>query len=91
MFDYSGRSFACNSVVRAAGYRSCQGTNGSFSRGMGGMAREIAGVSLHPREKKSGYYRNLQFDNTCIGAIALCLANVSVYSFEIRMTSSCTG
>ena len=39
-----------------------------------------------PREKKSGYYRNLQFDNTCIGAIALCLANVSVYSFEIRMT-----
>jgi len=47
----SGRSFAHDSGVRAAGYRPCQCTNGSFSRGMEGMAREIAGVSLSTREK----------------------------------------
>ena len=31
---------------------------------------------LFPRQKRSGYYRNMEFDNTSAAAIAICLANV---------------
>jgi hypothetical protein len=46
---------------------------------------------LFPREKKSGYYRNLEFDNTCIGAIAVCLANVRIFCFRKYFAIILTG
>ena len=46
---------------------------------------------LFPREKKSGYYRNLEFDNTCIGAIAVCLANVRIVCFRKYFAIILTG
>ena len=33
---------------------------------------------LFPRQKKSGYYRNMTFDNDSAAALAVCLANVSL-------------
>jgi hypothetical protein len=33
---------------------------------------------LFPRQKKSGYYRNMTFDNDSAAALAECLVNVSL-------------
>ena len=46
----SGRSFAYDEGVPAAGYGAGKGTNEPVSSGMGGMAREITGAFFHERK-----------------------------------------
>ena len=38
---------------------------------------------LFPREKRSGYYRNMEFNNMSAAAIAICLANVRSFFTSI--------
>ena len=43
---------------------------------------------LFPRQKKSGYYRNMTFDNDSAAALAVCLVNVSLSLLHFYLNNS---